>query len=95
MLDVERTFPVSGAAWGKPLGLLPDEKYLEISAEVGAFGTTTVLVAQERFSAGVRAFFGRVDEMREDEALLDLDELEVRREEVPGASKESRGAGPR
>ena len=84
MLDVERTFPVSGAAWGKPLGLLPDEKYLEISAEVGAFGTTTVLVAQERFSAGVRAFFGRVDEMREDEAVVDLDELEVRREEVRG-----------
>jgi hypothetical protein len=81
MLDVERTFPLSGAAWGKPLGLLPDERYLEISAEVGAFGTTTVLVAQEKFTAGVRAFFGRVDEMREDE-VVDLDELEVLREEI-------------
>jgi hypothetical protein len=88
MLDVERTYPLKGPAWGKPLGLLPDEKYLEISAEVGAFGTTTVLVAQEKFSAGVRAFFGRVDEMREDEerdsAEMDLDELDVRREEVRG-----------
>jgi hypothetical protein len=48
---------------------------------VGAFGTTTVLVAQEKFTAGVRAFFGRVDEMREDE-VVDLDELEVLREEI-------------